>query len=121
MEFEAVPATAGHVIVAVPLVEPAPEMTHPVVPAMPQLIAVLNKLDQYSDELPSAIEFVVPGSSAALMATADRLFSATVAPLPVPHVAHAGTPLVFSVKQFVPEVFPAKIDQVVHPAENAEQ
>ena len=40
-----------------------------------------NLQDHDFEELPKAIEFVVPGSNAVLIATADRLFNAVVAPV----------------------------------------
>src|ERR1700683_4095327 len=44
-------------------------------------LAPRDKFDHDFEELPKAIEFVVPGSNAVLIATADRLFNAVVAPV----------------------------------------
>ena len=78
----AVPATAGQVSVAEPLVPPAPVMMQAVVLATPHCNAVVKVFDQMKLELPSAMEFVVPGSRAALTATPVRFERDVLAPLP---------------------------------------
>lgn len=62
--FPVVPATAGHVIVAVPDVDPDPVMTHDVVPVMPHVIAVPKRFDHRAVELPREIELSVLGEMA---------------------------------------------------------
>jgi hypothetical protein len=69
-----------------------PNKYHPVpgvviVGAVPVVSSLVNVLDQTKLELPSAMEFVVPGSRAALTATPVRLDSEVFAPLLPPFCA----------------------------------
>ena len=81
--FVIVPATAGQVIVADPLVDPFPVITQLVVPAIPQLKAVRKAFVYRWVASFNAMELSAPGKSGVFTATAARLDSAVFAKEPV--------------------------------------
>jgi hypothetical protein len=90
--FVAVPATAGQVIVAVPLVEPLPVMTQEVVPVTPQLSAEKSPM-------PRVVPPIVPGAANVAPPSVLALF------VPVPlKVSEEPDPSTPAMLVFVPDV-----------------